>query len=82
MEVTLRKVGNSFVVTVPLTVVERLDAHEGDKLTLKNMNNGFYYEQKEKSTKINWDKYTNFNDSKRALDPVGYIREMRDNDRM
>lgn len=82
MDVTLRKVGNSFVVTVPLTIVERLNAHEGDKLILKNMNNGFYYERKKKPSTINWDKYTNFNNSKRALDPVGYVREMRDEDRI
>lgn len=31
---------------------------------------------------IDWDKYTNFNESHRALDPVEYVREMRDDDRV
>ena len=55
---------------------------EGDKLIMKKFNNGFYNEPKKKTSTIDWDKYTDFNDSKRALDPVEYIREMREDDRM
>ncbi len=32
-----------------------------------------------KKCHINWGKYTNFNESKRALNPVEYVRELREN---
>ncbi len=82
MDVKLRKVGNSFVVTIPLEIIERLNMHEGDKLTMKDIGKGILYEKKTQPTTIDWDKYTNFNNSKRATNPVSYVRELRENDRI
>jgi len=82
MDVKLRKVGNSFVVTIPLEIVQRLNIHVGDSLTMKDIGEGILCEKKKQSTTIDWDKYTNFNNSKRATNPVSYVRELRENDRI
>lgn len=45
---------------------------------MKDMEN----KKKKQSIIIDWNKYTNFNNSNRALDPVTYIKELRKKDRM
>ena len=83
MDVKLRKVGNSFVVTVPLETVERLNAHEGDELVMTETSNGFSYEPKKKTSAIEWDKYTCFaNAPHEGVDPVEYVRGLREDDRI
>lgn len=39
-------------------------------------------EKRDENSSIDWDKYTNFSNNQRAHDPVKYVREMRDDDRV
>lgn len=39
-------------------------------------------EKRDENSSIDWDRYTNFSNNQRAHDPVKYVREMRDDDRV
>ena len=80
----IRKVGNSFVVTIPSECMESLNLRDGQEMEVNTQDNILGYIPLEtKKPDIDWNKYS-FNkpiDLRDGLEPTEYVRSLRDNDR-
>ena len=83
MNVKVRKVGNSMVLTVPNSLAEELALYEGQEFEVSLVSSGLTYKPVRNKRRVNWKKYgvlkgLNITDGK---DPAEYIGSSRDKER-
>ena len=84
MTVKIRKVGNSFTVTIPMETIDLLNLSEGQELDIDTSKHTLnYIPIKNKPTSVDWDKYVIKHPIPKidGMTTSEYIRSMRDNDR-
>lgn len=83
MSVKVRKVGNSFTVTIPAGFVESLNLYDGQELEVNASEHAIEYRPLKTAPKtINWDDYEPVSDKLRdGMTPDEYVRSLRDYDR-
>ena len=83
MSVKVRKVGNSFTVTIPSGFVEYLNLYDGQELEVNSTGHSLEYKPIVKvPDTIHWEKYEALSGSfTDGIDPDDYVRSLRDNDR-
>lgn len=83
MSVKVRKVGNSFAVTIPTHIVNQLHLRHGQNLEVRPSVRGWEYRlPRDHAGGIDWTEYETLNaDVRDGLSPEEYIRRMREEDR-
>ena len=84
MFVKARKVGNSFALTIPASIVENMKIQDGLELKVDyNPYSGTLSYQPERVREINWDEFisTDMEDIRDGMTPEDYVRSLRDYDR-
>ena len=83
MSVKVRKVGNSFTVTIPAGFVELLNLYDGQELEVNVSEQTLEYRLLKAIPKtIDWDDYEPVSSHLRdGLTPDEYVRRLRDYDR-
>ena len=83
MAVKIRKVGNSYVLTIPPDVMFALDLHDGQEMEVTARSNALEYRALKPNVKtVDWEKYeTRDRDLRDGLSPDEYVRKLRENDR-
>lgn len=84
MFVKARKVGNSFALTIPASIVETMKIQDGLELKVDyNPYSGTLSYQPERVREINWDKFISADkeDIRDGMTPEDYVRSLRDYDR-
>ena len=82
--VKARKVGNSFALTIPASIVETMNVYDGLEMKVDyNPYNGVLSYQPDSVRKINWEEFipNNSVDIRDDLTPEDYVRRLRDYDR-
>ena len=80
MTVKLRKVGHSYVVTIPKEYVVKYNLEDGQEMTVSIENASLMYSPVQRE-KIEWEKYeTASSIVPDDMTPDEYIRSMRDDD--
>ena len=83
MSVKVRKVGNSFTVTIPSGFVETLNLYDGQELEVYASGNSLEYKPLHTVPDIiEWEKYESTSGKTwEGENPDDYVRSLRDNDR-
>ena len=84
MFVKARKVGNSFALTIPASIVENMKIQDGLELKVDyNPYSGTLSYQPERVREINWDEFISADteDIRNGMTPENYVRSLRDYDR-
>ena len=83
MSVKIRKVGNSFAVTIPTHIVNQLRLRHGQSLEVRSSAHGWEYRLPHThSGHIAWEEYETLDaDVRDGLSPEEYVRNMREQDR-
>lgn len=84
MFVKARKVGNSFALTIPASIVETMKIQDGLELKVDyNPYSGTLSYQPERVREINWDEFisADMEDIRDGMTPEDYVRSLRDYDR-
>ena len=84
MFVKARKVGNSFALTIPASIVEAMKIQDGLELKVDyNPYSGTLSYQPERVREINWDEFISADteDIRDGMTPEDYVRSLRDYDR-
>ena len=84
MFVKVRKVGNSFALTIPASIVENMKIQDGLELKVDyNPYSGTLSYQPERVREINWDEFISADteDIRNGMTPENYVRSLRDYDR-
>ena len=86
MIVKARKVGNSFTLTIPSSIVSEMKVHDGLELEVDyNQYSGVLSYHPNRIIKIDWDEFTSKDKDKEdirdGMKPEDYVRSLRDNDR-
>ena len=84
MFVKARKVGNSFALTIPASIVETMKIQDGLELKVDyNPYSGTLSYQPERVREINWDEFISADkeDIRDGMTPEDYVRSLRDYDR-
>lgn len=84
MLVKARKVGNSFALTIPATIVETMNVYDGQEMKVDyNPYNGMLTYQPDSIREINWEEFVPKDriDIRDGLTPEEYVRRLRDYDR-
>ena len=84
MLVKARKVGNSFALTIPASIVETMNVYDGLEMKVDyNPYNEVLSYQPDSVRKINWEEFIPNNgvDIRDDLIPEDYVRRLRDYDR-
>ena len=83
MSVKIRKVGNSFAVTIPTHIVRQLHLRHGQSLDVRPSSRGWEYQLPHDYVgRTDWKEYETLDaDVRDGLSPEEYIRKMRDQDR-
>ncbi len=85
MFVKARKVGNSFALTVPASIVETMKIQDGLELKVDyNPYSGTLSYQPERVREINWNEFISADieeDIRDGMNPEDYVRSLRDYDR-
>ena len=80
MTVKVRKVGNSFAVTIPTQIVNQLRLRNGQSLEVRPSAHGWEYQLPHPySGRVAWEEYETLDaDVRDGLSPEEYVRRMRD----
>ena len=80
MSVKVRKVGNSFAVTIPAQIVNQLRLRHGQSLEVRPSAHGWEYQLPHPySGRVAWEEYETLDaDVRDGLSPEEYVRRMRD----
>ena len=84
MFVKARKVGNSFALTIPASIVEAMKIQDGLELKVDyNPYSGTLSYQPERVCEINWNEFisADIEDIRDGMTPEDYVRSLRDYDR-
>ncbi len=83
MSVKVRKVGNSFAVTIPTHIVNQLRLRHGQSLEVRPSAHGWEYQLPHPySGRVAWEEYETLDANVRdGLSPEEYVRSMREQDR-
>ena len=83
MSVKVRKVGNSFAVTIPTQIVNQLHLRHGQSLEVRPSAHGWEYQLPHPySGRVAWEEYETLDANVRdGLSPEEYVRSMREQDR-
>ena len=84
MLVKARKVGNSFALTIPASIVETMNVYDGLEMKVDyNPYNGILTYQPDSIREINWEEFIleDSADIRDGLTPEEYVRRLRDYDR-
>jgi antitoxin component of MazEF toxin-antitoxin module len=83
MSVKVRRVGNSFTVTIPAGFVESLNLYDGQELEVSASEQTLEYKPLKALPKtIKWEDYEPISGNLRdGMTPDEYVRSLRDNDR-
>ena len=83
MSVKIRKVGNSFAVTIPTHIVSQLRLRHGQSLEVRPSAHGWEYRLPHTySGSVAWEEYESLDaDVRDGLSPEEYVRSMREQDR-
>ena len=82
MSVKIRKVGNSYTVTIPAGIVNDLRLYDGQELEVNaNGQTLEYIIPNSRPTVISWDDYATQSSIRDGLSPDDYVRSLRDDDR-
>ena len=84
MLVKARKVGNSFALTIPSTVVESMNLADGQEMLVDyNAYSRTLSYRINKVSEINWEEFTSQDeeDIRDGLSPEEYVKKLRDFDR-
>ena len=83
MTVKVRKVGNSYTLTIPTDAMETMRLVDGQELGVRSSAHLLeYYPLYIRPHKIDWSAYENTGvDVRDSMKPDEYVRKLRDNDR-
>ena len=84
MLVKTRRVGNSFALTIPASIVENMKIYDGLEMKVEyNPYSGILSYKPDCVREINWKEFTSENkaDIRDGMTPEDYVRSLRDYDR-
>lgn len=82
MSVKVRKVGNSYTVTIPASIVRSLNISDGQEMEVNTMGNSFSYVISKKHVgAVNWADFESDGDIRDGLNPDEYVKSLREDDR-
>lgn len=82
MNVKVRKVGNSYTVTIPSEIIQTLRLEDGQEMEVSAKGMGIEYRPVYVPVReIDWKRYEGTGDILDGMSPDAYVRKLRDDDR-